>query len=239
MVRPGERDVDPAKTKATAEKWFGTIKSRSKPTDPTAKQVDDQKTTLTSVVRETIEDDVELPKIVMAWQSPKHFGAGDAELDLVATALATGKASRLYKTLVYDQKIAQAVDASQESGTLGSRFTVSVLAKPGVDLTKLEAAIDKELAQIRTTPIADDELTRAKNLVETGFVMRLQGVKDRAALLNMYEAEVKDPGYAQKDLARYRDATKEGMKAIAAKVLVPEARVIIRVLPKTKKEAKK
>jgi zinc protease len=190
-------------------------------------------------VRETIEDDVELPKIVMAWQSPKHFGPGDAELDLAATALATGKASRLYKALVYDQKIAQSVDASQESGTLGSRFTVNVVAKPGVDLTKLEAAIDKELAQIRTTAISDDELTRAKNLVETGFVMRLQGVKDRAALLNMYEAEVKDPGYAQKDLARYRDATKDGIKATAAKVLVPDARVILRVVPRAKKEAKK
>ena len=137
------------------------------------------------------------------------------------------------------QGIAQAVDASQESGTLGSRFTVSVLAKPGGDLTKLEAAIDKELAKIRTEAVQDDELTRAKNLVETGFVMRLQGVKDRAALLNMYEAEVKDPGYAQKDLARYRDATKEGMKAVAAKVLVPDARVIVRVVPRAKKEAKK
>jgi predicted Zn-dependent peptidase len=179
-------------------------------------------------------DDVELPKIVLAWQSPKHFGPGDAELDLAATALGTGKASRLYKALVYDQKIAQAVDASQESGTLGSRFTVSVLAKPGVDLTKLEAAVDKELAAMRAAPIQDDELTRAKNLVETGFITRLQGVKDRAALLNMYEAEVKDPGYARKDLARYRDATKEAVKATVAKVLVPDARVILRVVPRAK-----
>jgi zinc protease len=230
-------DVDPAKAKATVEKWFGSIKSRAKPADPGAPGFSDQKTTLTSVVRETIEDDVELPKIVMAWQSPKHFGPGDAELDLVATALATGKASRLYKALVYDQKIAQNVSAGQDSGTLGSRFVVDVIAKPGVDLAKLEAAIDKELAAVRTTALADDELTRAKNLVETGFVTRLQGVKDRAALLNMYEAEVKDPGYASKDLARYRDATKEGVKATAAKVLVPEARVILRVVPKAKKEA--
>jgi zinc protease len=186
------------------------------------------------VVRETLEDDVELPKIVMAWQSPKHFGPGDAELDLAATALGTGKASRLYKALVYDQKIAQAVDASQESGTLGSRFTVSVLAKPGVDLAKLEAAVDKELAAMRAAPIKDEELTRAKNLVETAFIARLQGVKDRAALLNMYEAEVKDPGYAQKDLARYRDATKDAVMATVAKVLVPDARVILRVVPRAK-----
>jgi predicted Zn-dependent peptidase len=233
-------DVDPVKTKATAEKWFGTIASRAKPRDPGAPGSSDQTTTefsrsgLSGVVRETLEDDVELPKIVMAWQSPKHFGPGDAELDLAATALGTGKASRLYKALVYDQKIAQAVDASQEPGTLGSRFTVSVLAKPGVDLAKLEAAVDKELAAMRAAPIKDEELTRAKNLVETAFIARLQGVKDRAALLNMYEAEVKDPGYAQKDLARYRDATKDAVMATVAKVLVPDARVILRVVPRAK-----
>jgi len=234
-------DVDPVKTKATAEKWFGTIKSQAttKPTDPGAAGFTDTKTTLTSVVRETLEDNVELSKVVMAWQSPKHFGPGDAELDLVATALATGKASRLYKSLVYEQKIAQSVEAQQESGTLGSRFTIGVIAKPGVDLAKLEAAIDKEVAALRTKEVADDELVRAQNLVETGFVTRLQGVKDRAALLNMYEAEVKDPGYAEKDLARYRSATKAGLKDAAAKYLSPDARVILRVVPRGKKEAAK
>lgn len=239
-------DFDPVKAKATIERWFGTIPSHGKPADPGAPGFTDTKTTLTSVVRETIPDDVELPKIVMAWQTPKHFGPGDAELDLLATALATGKASRLYKALVYDQKIAQSVAASQDSGVLGSRFEVDVIARPGVDLAKLEAAIDAELAKVRSAPIADDELLRAKNLVETAFVMRLQGVRERASLLNMYEAELHDPGFAPKDLERYRAATKEGIKATAEKYLLANARVVLRVVPKKdaakeapKKEGKK
>jgi predicted Zn-dependent peptidase len=67
-------------------------------------------------------------------------------------------------------------------------------------------------------------------------VRRLESVRERAALLNMYEAEVKDPGYAGRDLERYRAATKDGVKAVAAKYLVPEARVIIRVVPKKGKK---
>jgi len=102
-------DFDPAKAKETIDRMFGTIPSRGAAKDPGAPGFDDHKTTLTSVVKKTIEDEVELPKIVMSWQSPKHFGQGDAELDLLATALATGNASRLYKALVYDQKIAQSV----------------------------------------------------------------------------------------------------------------------------------
>jgi len=232
-------DFDPAKVRPVIEKMFGTIASKGAVTDPGSPGFTDTKTTLTSVVRETIEDDVELSKVVMAWQSPKHFGPGDAELDLVSTALATGKASRLYKALVYEQKIAQSVEAQQESGYIGSRFTIGVIAKPGVDLGKLENAIDAELAKLRTKELADEELTRAKNLVETGFITRLQGVKDRAALLNMYQAEVKDPGYAQKDLDRYRNATKAGVKDAASTYLVPEARVILRVVPKKKEAPKK
>ena len=227
-------DFDPAKVRPSIESWFGTAASKGKPADPAAPGFTDTKTTLTTVVRETIEDDVELPKIVMAWQTPKHFTQADAELDLLGAALAMGKASRLYKALVYDKKVAQSVDAAQDSGVLGSHFEVEVTARPGVDLTKLEAAIDKELEKVRAAPIADDELVRAKNLVETGFVVRLQSVRERASLLNMYEAEMKDPGYAQKDLERYRSATKDGIKATAAKYLLPNARVIIRAVPKKK-----
>ena len=232
-------DFDPKVAKARIEKWFGSIPSKSQPSDPGAPGFTDTKTTLTSVVRETIEDNVELEKVTIAWQSPKHFAPGDAELDILGTALGSGKASRLYKALVYEQKIAQSVEASQDSGVLGSRFMIGVLARPGVSLEKIEQAIDKEVDAVRKNPLADDELTRAKNLIETGFVTRLQSVRERASLLNMYQAEVKDPGYAQKDLARDRDATKDGMKATAAKVLLPDARVILRVVPRAKKEAKK
>ncbi len=231
-------DVDPAKVKPLVEAWFGSIPSRGKPADPKAPGFTDTKTTLTSVVRETIEDDVELAKITMAWQTPRHFGDGDAELDLLATALANGKASRLYKTLVYDLKLAQSASAAQESGSLGSRFTVEVLARPGASLAAIEAAVDKELAVVRAKPIGDDELRRAKNVVETGFVARLESVRERASLLNMYQAEVSDPGYLPKDLARYRAATKEGVKDVAQRYLLPNARVIVHAVPRPKAPAK-
>jgi zinc protease len=227
-------DFDPKHAKDLVERWFGTIPSRGHAADPGAPGFSDTKTTLTGVVRETIEDDVELPKVVMAWQSPRHFAPGDAELDLLGTALATGKASRLYKSLVYEQKLAQTVGAVQDSSALGSRFTVDIIARPGVSLDKLEAAIDKEIEKVRKAALADEELERAKNLVETSFVVRLEGVRERASLLNMYQAEVKDPGFAPKDLERYRRATKDQIRSVAETYLLPNARVVLRVVPKPK-----
>ncbi len=217
-------DFDPATVHADVARLFGTNPSHGAPVDPgvpaAVAPIGDANTTLTRVVRETVTDRVELPKIVMAWQSPRHFAPGDAELDLLGSVLAMGKASRLYRALVYEQKLAQSVEALQESGTVASRFIVSVVARPQVSLDKLEAAIDRELDRVRKATVTDEELRRAQNGVETSFVSRLQSVRVRASLLNEYQTVLGDPGYAQKDIDRYRRATAAGLKATAAGVLL-------------------
>ena len=227
-------DFDPKIALEKVQKAFGSIPSRGKPKDPGAPGFDSNVSTLSAVVRETLRDDVELPKVIMAWQSPKHFAPGDAELDLLSSVLANGKASRLYQSLVYDQKLAQNVETFQSSGVLGSRFMVGVLARPGVSLDKIETAVDKELAKVRAERITDEELARAKNGYEAQFVHGLEGVRQRASLLNLYQAEQGDPGFVQKDLDRYRKATTDGIKEIAARTLDPSKRVVLRVLPREK-----
>jgi zinc protease len=228
-------DFDPKATLARIEQLFSAIPSHGKPKDPGAPGFDANVTTLTKEVRETVEDEVELPRSYLVWQSPKHFAPGDAELDLLATVLASGRASRLYRALVDDQKIAQSVEVAQSSGTLGSRFVVEVTARPGVSLDKLEAALDRELEKVRVKNLEGDELTRAKNMVDASFVARIQGVRERAALLNSYEAEMGDPGYIDRDRARYQSANAEGIRSVASKVLAARARVVLRIVPKMQK----
>jgi predicted Zn-dependent peptidase len=220
-------DFDPVKTKAEIERLFGWIPSpevTQVPPPPAPK--------LTSVVRETMQDDVKLPKIIMAWHSPARFAPGDAELDLASSILQEGKASRLYKALIYDNPLAQDVRAEQRSQDLSSLFVIEVIAQPGVALDKLEAAVDAEVAKLAAAPPSVEELRRAQNQFETGFVSRLQSVQERATMLNTYQMAVGDPGYADKDLARYRAATPAQVQATVKATLDPNARVIIRVVPK-------
>ena len=228
-------DFDPKATLPEVVRLFGGTPSHGRPADPGVPAAflpaSGAATTLTKVVRETVTDHVELPKVVMAWQSPPHYAPGDAELDLLGSVLTTGKASRLYHALVYEQKLAQNVESVQESGAVGSRFILSILARPGVSLDKLEAAVDKELDKVRQTKVSDEELARAKNGIETGFVSRLQSVRARALLLSEYQTSLGDPGYTQKDLERYRRATADDLKAAATRFLLPNARVILRVVP--------
>jgi predicted Zn-dependent peptidase len=230
-------DYDPQQARAYVEKWFSPIPSRGKPADTGAATPVDQKTTLTGVVRETVPDNVELAKVILAWQSPRHFAPGDAEMDLLASVLSNGKASRLYQSLVYDQKIATSVSAQQESKVLASDFVVEAMVRPGVDPAKVEKALFEQLAKLRDRAVSPEELDRARNEYEMAFVDRLQSVETRASLLNLYQAELGDPGYVQRDLDRYRKATASDLLAYAKKVLLPDAVVVLTIVPN--KEAKR
>jgi zinc protease len=228
-------DFEPKTAMDRIQAWFGTIPSHEAPRDGGSGGVpafDPGATALKATVRETVEDDVELARTTMAWQAPKHFAPGDAELDLLADVLAKGKESRLYKALVYDANLAQDVSATAYSGVLASRFVVDATARPGVPLDRVEAAIDRELAKVRGASVSEAELVRAKNGIEAAFIERLQSPAARATILNDYQAELGDPGFAQRDLDRYRNATPGGVQDVAARFLTPNARVILRVVPR-------
>jgi len=222
-------DFDPAEVKPLIESWFGSIPAQAVPAAPKAVP-----TKLDKIVRETLTDKVELGKVVMAWHSPAHFTPGDAELELLSVVLTEGKASRLYKALVYDQALAQEVNAYQAGGDLGSYFEIEALARPGVTLDKLSAAIDAELTKITKEAVSEAELLRAKNQFETAFVSRLQSVAARASMLNRYETFVGDPGFAEKDISRFRGVTPASLLATSKSTLDLNGRVIIYVEPEKK-----
>ncbi len=221
-------DFDPKTAMPLVEKYFGAIpaaKAPARAAAPPPVKLDGEK-------RQTLEDNVSLPKVIMAWHSPAHFSPGDAELDLFAAVLTSGKASRLYQPLVYEKQLAQSVQAYQSSQSQGSYFTIEAIARPGVSLDDLEKELDAELAKVRGVPVRPDELERARISYETSFVSRVQGLATRASMLNGYFAERGDPGYIQADLDRYLKATPAELMRYADQTLDPKARVVVRILPK-------
>ncbi len=227
-------DVKAAEVKDLVQRYFGFIPARN--SDKPPRRVDRASVTvpaLDKVVRETLEDRVEMTKIVMAFHSPARFEPGDAELDLLGSILSTGKTSRLYKTLVYEKSLAQAVSASQDSTSLSSLFTIEILVRPGVSPDVVEKATDAILAEAIAKAPTDAEVRRAKSEVSFAFVDRLQSVTARARLLNIYWNEKGDPGFVNQDLARYEKATAEGILAQAKKTLTLGARVVVRVVPRS------
>jgi zinc protease len=185
-------------------------------------------------IRLVLEDRVELPRLYLAWHSPKLFAQGDAELDLVADLLASGKTSRLYRTLVYEQRIATEIAASQNSREIGSFFQVVATAAPGRTLVELERAITREIAQLAERGPTAIEMERCLAQAEAHFVYRLQtvgGFGGKSDQLNAYNVFIGDPGYFDRDLARYRGADAYALQR-AAGTLKPNARVALSVVPR-------
>lgn len=219
--------VDVETLRPLVEKYFGAI-----PAGPPVPPVEAPPAALEADRYEVLEDAVQLPRLYMAWHSPAFFADGDAELDLAATVLTDGKVSRLRRLMVHEKQIAQDVQAFQNSGQLGSSFFIVATGRPGTSLADLEAMIRAELAAIASDGIEPREIERARNKIETAFVDALQGVEGKADRLNLYAFYTGDPGYATKDIERYRRLTPDGVSAAVRTYLVEAPSVVLSVVPK-------
>ena len=164
-------DIDSAKTRAAVEKWFGDVKP-----GPAAEPMTIPGAQLTGVQRKTITDRVQLPRLYLAWLTPRHLEPGDGALDVVADVLAGGKNSRLYKRLVYDMQIAQDVSAFQSSGAISSAFQIVATPRPGHAVGELQKVIDEEIQKLQREEPTDHELQRSINQIESSFFNRMERV---------------------------------------------------------------
>lgn len=227
-------DIDVAHAKTLAEKWFGEI-SAGKPVQPQDRTVP----VLNEEKRMTIEDRVQLPRLYISWISPASLTAGDAEMDLLASVLAGGKNSRLYKKLVYEMQIAQDVTAYQASQKLVSQFMIIATARAGRTLAELEQVIQEEIDKIKSEPPMTRELDRARNQYEASFLNRLEnigGFGGKADQLNNYYYLTGNPDYFNEDLARYYAIDPQDISTIAKTYLKDNGRVVLSVVPKGKQE---
>ena len=226
-------DMDRRRTKDLVEKYFGPI-----PAGPPVPRPAVDTPPVAIERRTVVGDQVELPRIYLAWLTPPVLKPGDAECDLVGRILGGGKSSRLYRRLVYEKRIAQDVTAQQYSLLLASVFVIETTAKPGVSPASLEQAIDEELEAFAEKGPTAEELDGARNTIETNIIRGLEtlggfgGVADR---LNLYNHLTGDPGYLGRDLSRYRRASTDDLRAVARRNLTRQSRVVVHGVPGEKK----
>jgi zinc protease len=221
-------DFDPQQARKLVDRYFGWQPLRPVPPKGTAAPP--------VLARDKVidaEDRVALPRIYLTWHSPPLFGAGDAEMDLGAAILGSGKSSRLYRTLVFEKKIAQDVSAYQGSMLLGSSLTIIATAKPGHTLQELAKVIDEEVDRLRLEGPTAEEVEGARNRQLADFYRGLDSLEQRADLLNHYEQVLGNPGGFARDIERYRSVTAASIKSTLASV-VGHKRVILRVVPAKK-----
>ena len=233
MVIAGDVKFDDVKK--LVEKYFSFIPKAAEPARPQYKTP----APITKEIVLSTTDDVQVPRVYLTWRGPSSFTAEEPALDALGSILGDGKSSRLYKRLVYDEKIAQDVNASFQGEQIGGAFEIVATAKPGVDPKRLVAEISEEVAKIASTAPTQNELERAQNAREATFLNGLEPTLQRAILLASYDVQAGDPDYFAKDLARRRAVTTQQIQAAAAKYLKPNARVVLTISPGKKPQEKK
>jgi len=231
LVIAGDIDLDRAQS--LVEKWFGEV-PRGPVTDPIAPPA----AVLTQVKRQTITDQVSLPRLYLGWVTPRAYAPGDATLDLASSILSGGKNSRLYKRLVYEEQMAQDVSAFQSSGALGSTFLVVATARRGRTAEEMQKAIDEEIDRLRRAPPEPREVQRAVNQIEASFyrsMERVGGFSGKADRLNAYYFAGGGPDFFAEDLARYTSLTPADVQAAIVKWLPRDRRVELVVEPEAKR----
>jgi zinc protease len=233
MVIAGDVKFDDVKK--LVEKYFGWIPRGPRPARP-------QYRTPAPITKEIViatTDDVRVPRVHLAWRGPGAFTRDEPALDMASTILGNGKSSRLYKRLVYDEKIAQDVTATFGGEKLGGTFEIVATAKPGVDPQQLVKGITEEVAKLAATAPDAGELERSQNTREAAFLNGLEPTLQRAIQLASYDVQAGDPNYLAKDLARYRAVTAAQIRDAAARHLKPSARVVLTINPGKKPEESK
>jgi zinc protease len=224
-------DVDTDEALALATDYFGPLDAGGEP--PTVEVP--PPSSITTEQRLILEDRVELPRLYLAWHSPALFAEDDAELDLVAEVLASGKTSRLYRALVYDQRIATEIAASQNSRESGGYFQIIATAAPGRTLQDVDRAIARVLDTLVMEGPTAPEMERCLAQAEANFMYRLQtvgGFGGKSDQLNAYNIFIGDPGFFERDLERYHRVTPESIRSAAGRMLRPQARIALSVVPK-------
>jgi zinc protease len=222
-------DVDLGETLGLVRAYFGEIHA-----GPAVERVE-AAATLKGGVRLVLEDCVELPRLHLAWLTPAMFDPLDAELDLVSDLLANGKTSRLYRRLVFDERIATDVSAAQNSREIAGFLQITATAAPGHALAELEGAILDEIDRLGADGPREDEVERGRVRVESQFVFRLQtvgGFGGKSDQLNAYNVLRGDPGYFDRDLARYESATAGTITEAVGTYLRARPRVTLSIVPR-------
>ena len=222
-------DFDAAKLKALLERYFGPI-----PQGPAVEKVNVQTPPITSQKRETITDTVQLPRLSVAWLTPKAFTPESYSIDTAMHALGEGKASRLDEALVIKSQTAQSVSCSNGTYALTGITTCDITAKPGVKLEDLEASFWAEVEKLQKEGPTSGEVEASKALALTGKInglQRLGGFGGVADMLNLYNQYTGDPGFLSKDVAMTEAVTIASTKAAAAKYLTKDAAVVVYCVP--------
>ena len=204
-------DIDVATAKEKVAKFFGDI-----PAGPSMAQPKVDVAAHGADSRSEMTDQVPQSRIYRVW-NVAEYGQPDLDrLQLLGQILGGAKSSRLDKRLVHQDKLVDNVSVGAYGSQLSSTFMITAAVKQGVDVAKVEAAIDEELKKLLAEGPTAEEVARNRTAVEAGWIRgveRIGGFGGKADALAECAVFMGDPGCFRESLKTLAEATPEALRA--------------------------
>ncbi|GGE47985.1 putative Zn-dependent peptidase [Pedobacter psychrotolerans] len=202
-------NVKTAYVKEMAEKWFEPIPAGDK-------YVRDliQEDLQTESRNETVKANVPLNAIYMAFKMPGRLNSDYYAFDLLSDILSRGQSSRLYNSLLKEQKLFSDINAYISSSLDAGLFIIEGKLVEGVTIETAEKAIWAELDKLKAEVVTDNELTKVKNKVESVLVFSEMSLLDKAMNLAYYEL-LGDAELLNQEAVEFLKVTAEDIKRIS------------------------
>jgi len=214
LVVAGDVEVD--EIKAFSEKWFAPIERREVAVRNLPKEPRQEKARTLKVERD-VPVDVIYKAFHMCARTDKDFYA----TDLISDILSRGNSSRLYNSLVKEQKLFSDIDAFIGGELDEGLFYFAGKLAPGVSMKQAEASIDAEIEKLRTELVGSQELRKVKNKVESAHMFSELNILNKA--MNLATSELMgDVNLANKQIELYEGVTAEKIRAIAQDIFRKE-----------------
>ncbi len=210
-------DIDPETARQKVEKYFGDI-----PPGPPVTKQQAWIAPMRGEHREIMQDQVPQARIYKVWNVPQWGSPDNDYLDLVTDLLAQGKTSRFYKRLVYDDQIATDVVSLIDPNEIGGQVLIRADARPGIELSTVEKAVDEELARFLREGPTEQELARVKTQNRARFIRgieRIGGFGGKSDILIANQVFGGSPDFYKVTRKRIQTATARDLQGAAERWL--------------------
>jgi len=222
-------DIDIKETKAAIDKYFKDIKRGGKSIPRPTVVEPPQK----EEIRDVVFDNIQLPAVIQTYHMPAQGTPDSYALNMLGTVLSGGQSSRMYKSLVDEQKKAYVVQAFPFSSEDPGLYIALGLANVGVSVDELEKGMDEEIKKVQEELIPEKEFQKVRNQVESDYVQGNSSMVGIAEQLANYHVYYGDAGLINNELDRFMKITREDLQRVAKKYLTKENRVVLHYLPKS------
>lgn len=171
---------------------------------------------------------VPLPAVAMTWLGASASDPDAPALRMLDAILSSGKSSRLYDSLVYDQQISAEIFSNADLPQQPGMFMVGSIMASGHSIAEGETALLAQIRRLRDAPPTEAELSEAKAELVSSKLRERETIDGRAFALGYAFRTEGDAGQANRALAALQAVTAEDVQRVARKYLVDDRRMTIR-----------